>query len=337
MIQKNWLELIKPDKVILKKEEDHKGVLVAEPLEKGYGHTLGTALRRILLSSLQGAAIVGIKIEGVLHEFTTIPGVKEDITDIILNLKKIAIKAHSEGKKKGEIKVHGPAVVTAGMIAGTADFEIINKDLVICHVDNGATLNMELFIDTGKGYNTAEENRPEETQVGYVPVDSIFTPVNKVAYRVESARVGQLTNYDKLIFDIETNGTVTAEDALALAARILKDQVSVFINFKEPEEAVIEKEEEDELPFDKNLLKKVDELELSVRATNCLKNDNITYIGELVQKTESDMLKTPNFGRKSLNEIKEQLAQMELNLGMKVEGWPPENIEELAKKYEDKY
>jgi DNA-directed RNA polymerase subunit alpha len=311
--------------------------LVAEPLERGYANTLGTAFRRILLSSLQGAAIVGIKVEGQLHEFTTIPGIKEDLTDIVLNLKKVYIKPHTDGKKKAEIKVQGPAQVTAGMIAGTADFEIINKDFVICNVDAGASLNMELTIDTGKGYKTGEENRPENAPVGYIPIDSIFSPIVKVAYQVDSARVGQLTDYDKLIFDVETNGTISAEDALALAARILKDQVSPFINFEDPEETQKVEEEEEDIPFDKNLLKKVDELELSVRATNCLKNDNITYIGELVQKSESDMLKTPNFGRKSLNEIKEQLAQMELSLGMKVEGWPPENIEDLAKKYEDKY
>lgn len=337
MIQKNWMELTKPEKIILKKEEDNKATLIAEPLEKGYGNTLGTAFRRILLSSLQGAAIIGIKVEGSLHEFSNIPGVHEDLTDIILNLKGVVIKAHAEGRKKAEIKVNGPQTVTAGMIAGTADFEIINKDHVICNLDSGASLNMELFIDTGNGFKTAEENRPEETIVGYIPIDSIYSPIKTVAYKVESARVGQLTNYDKLIFEIETNGSITAEDALGLAARILKDQVNPFINFEDPDELPESAEEEDEVPFDKNLLKKVEELELSVRATNCLKNDNITYIGELVQKSESDMLKTPNFGRKSLNEIKEQLAQMGLSLGMDVDGWPPENIEELAKKYEDKY
>lgn len=336
MIQHNWIDLIKPEKVKLDKQENNKTTLIAEPLERGFAHTLGNALRRILLSSLQGAAITAVKIEGALHEFTTVPGVREDVTDLILNIKDIVVNVHSEGRKKAHLKVTGPKVVTASMIELPADVEIANPDTVICHLDDKAELDIEFYIETGKGYNSSEQNTPEEAPIGLIAIDSVFSPIVNVAYNVSNARVGQKTDYDKLVMDIETNGTIEAEDALALAARILKDQIESFINFEDPEELAKE-EEQEELPFDPNLLRRVEELELSVRASNCLKNDSITYIGELVQKSESDMLKTPNFGRKSLNEIKEQLTQMGLHLGMKIEGWPPENIEELAKKYEDKY
>lgn len=338
MIQNNWLELIKPEKVVIEKEDANKNVatLVAEPLEKGFGLTLGTALRRVLLSSLQGTAVVGIKIDGVLHEFGSIPGVKEDVIDLVLNIKQIVLKSEVEHPKKMTLKVSGAQVVTAGMIETAGDVEVINKDLVLCHLDSTANLDMELFVENGKGYRTAEENKKPDMPIGYIAVDSIFSPVLNVASNVEQARVGQKTDYDKLLMTIKTDGSVKPEDALALSARILVDQLGLFINFEDPE--VVKKEEvEEELPFNKVLLKKVDELELSVRANNCLKNDNITYIGELVQKTENDMLKTPNFGRKSLNEIKEQLGLMGLYLGMEVQGWPPENIEELSKKFENPY
>ncbi len=338
MIQNNWLELIKPEKVIIEKEDTNKNIatLVAEPLEKGFGLTLGTALRRVLLSSLQGTAVVGIKIDGVLHEFGSIPGVKEDVIDLVLNVKQIVLKSEVEHPKKMTLKVSGAQVVTAGMIETAGDVEIINKDLVLCHLDSTANLDMEFFVENGKGYRTAEENKKPDMPIGYIAVDSIFSPVLNVASNVEQARVGQKTDYDKLLMTIKTDGSVKPEDALALSARILVDQLGLFINFEDPE--VVKKEEiEEELPFNKILLKKVDELELSVRANNCLKNDNITYIGELVQKTENDMLKTPNFGRKSLNEIKEQLGLMGLYLGMEVQGWPPENIEELSKKFENPY
>lgn len=338
MIQNNWLELIKPEKVVIEKEDANKNVatLVAEPLEKGFGLTLGTALRRVLLSSLQGTAVVGIKIDGVLHEFGSIPGVKEDVIDLVLNIKQIVLKSEVEHPKKMTLKVSGAQVVTAGMIETAGDVEVINKDLVLCHLDSTANLDMELFVENGKGYRTAEENKKPDMPIGYIAVDSIFSPVLNVASNVEQARVGQKTDYDKLLMTIKTDGSVKPEDALALSARILVDQLGLFINFEDPE--VVKKEEvEEELPFNKVLLKKVDELELSVRANNCLKNDNITYIGELVQKTENDMLKTPNFGRKSLNEIKEQLGLMGLYLGMDVQDWPPENIEELSKKFENPY
>jgi DNA-directed RNA polymerase subunit alpha len=338
MIQKNWQELIKPTKIDIGHGQDSRttGKVVADPLERGFGLTLGNALRRVLLSSLQGAAVTAVQIDGVLHEFSSIEGVREDVTDIILNIKAIAVRMHVEGPKKMRLAAEGPCEVTAGMIEAGADIEIMNPDLVICTLDKGAKLNMEMTVNTGKGYRPASLNRPEECPVGLIPVDSVFSPVRKVSYEVEDTRVGQITDYDKLTMQIETNGVISPEDAIAYAARILQDQLQVFINFEEPKEAT-EKEEKEELPFNKNLLRKVDELELSVRSANCLKNDNIVYIGDLVQKSESDMLRTPNFGRKSLNEIKEVLTAMGLHLGMQVEGWPPENIEDLARKIDEPF
>ena len=335
MIQKNWQELIKPSKLEIKQNElPHSGTVVAEPLERGFGLTLGNALRRILLSSLQGAAVTGVQIDGVLHEFSSIEGVREDVTDIILNIKALAVRMHAEGPKKMRLQAEGPCEVTAAQIEAGADIEIMNPDLVICTLDKGAKLSMEMTVNTGKGYRPAAQNRPEEAPVGLIPVDSVFSPVRKVTYEVTDTRVGQITDYDKLTLQVQTNGVISPEDSVAFAARILQDQLNVFVNFDEPE-AATQAEEEEELPFNKNLLKKVEELELSVRSANCLKNDNIVYIGDLVQKSESDMLRTPNFGRKSLNEIKEVLTIMGLHLGMQVEGWPPENIEEMAKKADD--
>lgn len=335
MIQKNWQELIKPGKLeISHSDRANTGKVVAEPLERGFGLTLGNALRRILLSSLQGAAVTGVQIEGVLHEFSSIDGVREDVTDIILNIKALAVRMHAEGPKKMRLSAVGPCEVTAAQIEAGADIEIMNPDLVICTLDKGAKLSMEMTVNTGKGYRPAAQNRPEEAPVGLIPVDSVFSPVRKVTYEVEDTRVGQITDYDKVTLQIETNGVISPEDSVAFAARILQDQLQVFVNFDEPEAEAAQAEEE-ELPFNKNLLKKVEELELSVRSANCLKNDNIVYIGDLVQKSEGDMLRTPNFGRKSLNEIKEVLTVMGLHLGMQVEGWPPENIEELVKKVDD--
>lgn len=335
MIQKNWQELIKPAKLdISHSARANTGKVVAEPLERGFGLTLGNALRRILLSSLQGAAVTGVQIEGVLHEFSSIEGVREDVTDIILNIKALAVRMHAEGPKKMRLNATGPCEVTAAQIEAGADIEIMNPDLVICTLDKGAKLSMEMTVNTGKGYRPAAQNRPEECPVGLIPIDSVFSPVRKVTYEVEDTRVGQITDYDKVTLNIETNGVISPEDSVAFAARILQDQLQVFVNFDEPE-AESAKEEEEELPFNKNLLKKVEELELSVRSANCLKNDNIVYIGDLVQKSEGDMLRTPNFGRKSLNEIKEVLTNMGLHLGMQAEGWPPENIEELVKKVDD--
>ena len=338
MIQKNWQELIKPHKLEVSGNETDKRVatLVAGPLERGFGQTLGNALRRVLLSSLQGAAVTAIQIDGVLHEFSSIPGVREDVTDIVLNIKEIAVKMHGDGPKRMVLKKIGPGAVTAGDIAVVGDVQILNPGLVICTLDEGADIRIEFTVATGKGYVPADRNRAEDAQIGLIPVDSLYSPVRKVSYRVESTREGQNLDYDKLTMSVETNGSITPEDAVAYSARILQDQLNVFVNFEEPK-----KEESSpsipELAFNPALLKKVDELELSVRSANCLKNDNIVYIGDLIQKTEAEMLRTPNFGRKSLNEIKEVLAQMGLHLGMEVTGWPPENIDELAKRFEEHY
>ena len=288
VIQKNWQELIRPNKLQVTAGMDGQrtATAVAEPLERGFGVTLGNALRRILLSSLQGAAVQSVHIDGVLHEFSSIAGVREDVTDIVLNIKDIAIKMQGEGPKRMVVKKQGPGAVTAGDIQTVGDVVVLNPDLTLCTLDEGAEIRMEFTVSTGKGYVPAERNRPE--------------------------------------------------DALAYAARILQDQLNVFVNFEEPRKEAVS-EAMAEIPFNPAFLKKVDELELSVRSANCLKNDNIVYIGDLVQKTEAEMLRTPNFGRKSLNEIKEVLAQMGLHLGMEVPGWPPENIEELAKRFEDHY
>ena len=338
MIQKNWQALIKPNKLNVESGDDPKRIatVVAEPLERGFGLTLGNALRRVLLSSLQGAAVTSLQIEGVLHEFSSIPGVREDVTDIVLNIKAMSLRMHGDGQKRIWLKATGPGEVTAGMIETGHDIEVMNPELVICTLDQGAKITMEMTVESGKGYVAATQNRPEDAPIGLIPVDALFSPVRRISYKVENSRVGQVTDYDRLALRVETDGSVTPEDAVALAARILQDQLQLFINFEEPR-AVTEEEKPAELPFNRNLLRKVDELELSVRSANCLKNDNIVYIGDLVQKTESEMLRTPNFGRKSLNEIKEVLTAMGLHLGMEITNWPPENIEDLAKRLEEPY
>jgi DNA-directed RNA polymerase subunit alpha len=338
VLQRNWQTLIKPKQLSVEPGDDPKRVatVVAEPLERGFGLTLGNALRRVLLSSLQGAAITSMQIEGVLHEFSSIPGVLEDVTDIVLNVKSIDLRMYGDVPKKMRLRANGPGEVHAGAIETGHDIDIMNPDLVICTLESGAKIAMELTVEVGKGYVPATQNRPEDAPIGLIPVDALFSPVRKVSYRVENTRVGQVTDYDRLALRVETNGAVTPEDSVALAARILQDQLQLFINFEEPRHPS-EEVRPSELPFNKNLLRKVDELELSVRSANCLKNDNIVYIGDLVQKSEAEMLRTPNFGRKSLNEIKEVLAQMGLHLGMEIPNWPPENIEELAKRLDEPY
>jgi DNA-directed RNA polymerase subunit alpha len=267
---------------------------------------------------------------------SSIAGVREDVTDIVLNIKEIALAMHAEGPKRVSLRKEGPGVVRAGDIQQTADIHVLNPEHVICTLDEGAEVRMEFTVNTGKGYVSSERNRPEDAPIGLIPVDSIYSPVRRVSYKIENTREGQILDYDKLIMTVETDGSMTPEDAVAYAARILQDQLTVFINFAEPSKVVLE-EARPELEFNAALLKKVDELELSVRSANCLKNDNIVYIGDLIQKSEAEMLRTPNFGRKSLNEIKEVLAQMGLHLGMEVPNWPPENIEDLAKKFETHY
>jgi len=336
VIERNWNELIRPEKPMIETGSDaaRKARIVAEPLERGFGVTLGNSLRRVLLSSLQGAAVTAVQIDGVVHEFSSIEGVREDVVDVVLNIKQLAVRMHAEGPKRMTLRATGPGPVTAGQIEVPSDIEILNADHVLCTLDEGASIRMEFTVQTGKGYVPAEMNRPEDAPIGLIAVDALYSPVKRVAYRVEPTRQGQSLDYDKLIMEVETNGAVTPEEAVAYAARILQDQLQIFITFDEPKKKT-DGEAKPDLPFNPALLKKVDELELSVRSANCLKNDNIVYIGDLIQKTEAEMLRTPNFGRKSLNEIKEVLAGMGLHLGMDVPNWPPENIEELAKKFED--
>ncbi len=333
---KNWKDLIRPNRPVVEHDRDaqRKAKLVIEPLERGFGTTLGNALRRVLLSSLQGAAITGVQIDGVVHEFSSIPGVREDVTDIVLNLKRVAIRMVSDTPKRMTLKATGGGPIRAGQIEVSGDIEILNPDHIICHLDEGSDVRMEFTVATGKGYVAADRNRPDDAPLGYIPIDSIFSPVERVGVFVEDTRAGQVLDYDKLTLDIQTDGSVTPENAVAYAARILQDQLQLLITFDEPV-AASSSDDEPDLGFNPVLLKKVDELELSVRSANCLRNDNIVYIGDLIQKSEAEMLRTPNFGRKSLNEIKEVLASMGLHLGMDVPSWPPENIEELAKKYED--
>lgn len=336
-LNKNWNSLIKPSKLGYSNPSNNPniGKIVVEPLERGFGLTIGNALRRVLLSSLQGAAITSIKIPGVVHEFSAINGVKEDLVDIVLNIKSLAVKMHTADKKTIRLNVTGPCIVTSGMIETGHDVEILNSEHKLCTLASGEHLEMELVCETGKGYAPAASNREKDLAIGVIPIDALFNPVKKVTYVVEDTRVGQVTDYDKLILTIETNGTISPEMACGLASRILQDQLQLFVTFEEEEEDKQDKLEE--LAFNSTLLKKVDELELSVRSQNCLKNDNIVYIGDLVIKTEAEMLRTQNFGRKSLNEIKEILAKFNLKFGMDVPGWPPENLEELSKKYEEPY
>jgi DNA-directed RNA polymerase subunit alpha len=335
-MQRNWRELIKPKRLEAdtKGQPDTYGKFECEPLERGFGITLGNALRRVLLSSLQGSAIISVKIDGVLHEFSTIPGVLEDVTDVILNLKEVRFKMHADGPRQLFIEKDGEGEVTAGDIQGSAQVEVLNPQQHICTLEKDARLRMELTLRQGKGYVPADRNMEENQPIGTIPIDAIFSPVRKVSYTITQARVGQITDYDKLTMEIWTDGSVKPEDALAYAAKILKDQLSIFINFEEDVEAP-EEEVRMEPAFNEHLFRNVDELELSVRSANCLKNADIRYIGELVQKSEAEMLKTKNFGRKSLNEIKEILTEMGLSLGMKFENFPTRSeIEERRKEQE---
>ena len=334
-IQQNWKSLIKPSKLNIQSTEDKSfTTVIAEPLEKGYALTIGNSLRRILLSSIRGSAITAVQIDGVLHEFTSIKGVREDVTDIVLNVKSLSVQVLSEESKKLILDIKGPGVIKAKDIQSNSEVEILNPELTICNLDENTKFHMELIASTGKGYHPAEKNKKEDEPLGLIAIDSLFTPVKKVSYTIENAREGKSLDYDKLVMNVETDGSLAAEDAVAYAARIFQDQLSLFVNFDEPAE-VEKKVQTTELEFNKNLLRKVDELELSVRSMNCLKNDNIIYIGDLVQKTEPEMLRTPNFGRKSLNEIKEVLTGMSLYLGMEIPNWPPDNIAEMSKKLEE--
>jgi DNA-directed RNA polymerase subunit alpha len=331
-MQKSWKDLIRPKRLEVEKETltPFYGKFTAEPFERGFGITIGNSLRRILLSSLQGAAITSVKIDGVLHEFSTIPGAKEDITEIVLNLKEVRLKLHTEGPKTIRVKAEGPKVLKAGDILTGDAVEILNPDHYLATLSRDGKLSMEMVVKVGRGYVPAERNKEETQPIGTIPMDAIFSPIKKVNYTVTNARVGQITDYDKLTLEVWTDGSLNPEEAVAHAAKILKDQLLIFITFEEEEEAEISypEDEEEKETFNENLLRSVDELELSVRSANCLKHANIKLIGDLVQKTEAEILATKNFGRKSLNEIKEILTEMGLSLGMKLDNWPPKKSEE---------
>ena len=322
---RNWRDLIKPRGLTIDQESlsNTYGKFVAEPLERGFGITLGNALRRVLLSSLQGAAITSVKIEGVEHEFMTIPEVAEDVTDIILNLKEVLLQIHTNEVKTIRIEADGPKEIKAGDIITDAQVEILNPGHHVLTISEGGRVRMEMTARRGRSYVPADKNKVAGAPLGTIPIDALFSPIRKVNYQVTNARVGQQTDYDKLTLEVWTDGSVTPADAVAFAAKIIKEQLSIFINFDETEEPVEEVKPVEEHKLNENLFRSVDELELSVRSANCLQNANIKSIGDLVQKTEAEMLKTKNFGRKSLKEIKEILAEMGLSLGMKLENWPP--------------
>jgi len=324
LVAKNWRALIHPRRLEVEEGtlSPTYGRFWCEPLERGFGQTLGNSLRRVLLSSLQGAAITTVRINGVLHEFSTVPGVLEDVSDIVLNLKEVRLRLNAEGPKVLRVHKKGEGVLTAGELAAEdASVEVLNPDHKIATLAPEADLEMEVTVASGKGYVLAEKNKTEETPIGTVPIDSIFSPIRRVNYTITPARVGRETDFDRLNLEVWTDGAIAPADAVAYAAKIMKDQLSIFINFEEPSEAALPTHEEP-TPANPNLYKSVDELELSVRSANCLQNANIRYIGELVQRSEAEMLKTKNFGRKSLNEIKEVLQSMGLSLGMRLENFP---------------
>ena len=325
MAAKNWRDLIKPRGLSIEQDSltDKYGKFVAEPLERGFGITLGNSLRRVLLSSLQGAAITAVKIEGVDHEFTTIPEVTEDVTDIVLNLKEVLLRIHSNDPKTLRIEATGPKEIKAGDIQVDEQVEILNPGHHICTLSEGGKLSLELSARRGRGYVSAEKNKIPGAPIGTIPIDALFSPVRKVNYQITNARVGQVTDYDRLALEVWTDGSVSPPDAIAFAAKIIKEQLSIFVNFDETEEPLPVASPVLDQKLNENLFRSVDELELSVRSANCLQNANIKTIGDLVQRSEAEMLKTKNFGRKSLKEIKEILAEMGLSLGMKLEGWQP--------------
>jgi DNA-directed RNA polymerase subunit alpha len=324
MMSRNWRDLIRPKAIHLDPESisEFYGKFTCEPLERGFGITIGNSLRRVLLASLQGAAITAVRIEGALHEFTTIPDVVEDVTDIILNLKEVVFKTETPKTYTVRLEKEGPGPVLAGDIKLIDGLTILNPNHHVATLDKKGPLSMELTINVGRGYVPAERNKSPTMPIGTIPIDALFSPIRKVNYTVQNARVGQVTDYDKLVIEVWTNGSVKPSDAVAFAAKILKEQLSIWINFEETEESSYSMPGGDEEPLNENLFRSVDELELSVRSANCLQNANITLIGELVQKTEQDMLKTKNFGRKSLKEIKEILGTMGLSLGLKFDNWP---------------
>jgi DNA-directed RNA polymerase subunit alpha len=321
-LEKNWRDLIKPKALDVDKESlsEGYGKFIAKPLERGYGLTLGNSLRRVLLSSLQGAAVTAVKMDGVLHEFTAVPDVTEDVAEIILNLKEVRFKLHSEETTVMIDKV-GPCDVKASDIIGSDNVQVLNPDQHIATIGKGGKVKCEIRVKRGRGYVAAESNKTDDMGVGWIAIDSFFSPIRRVNYTVTQSRVGQRTDYDKLTMEVWSDGSVKPEDSVGLASKILKDQLSIFLNFEEEEEPTLMEEVKGQPQFNPNLYRSVEELELSVRSANCLQNANIKYIYELVQKTEAEMLKTKNFGRKSLNEIKDILSEMGLSLGMKLDGF----------------
>jgi len=328
LISRNWRDLIRPKVLEVDRESltPIYGKFSCEPLERGFGTTIGNSLRRVLLSSLQGAAISAIKIDGALHEFQTLPDVVEDVTDIVLNFKEVLLRMHDPKTRVLRIDKESEGVVTGADIQVTDGVEVLNPRQPIATLARGGRFHAELTVQMGRGYVPAERNKAPNMPIGTIPIDALFSPIKKVNYVVTNSRVGQQTDYDKLNLEVWTDGSVKPEDAVAFAAKILKDQLTIFINFEETYEPVDEPVSEEQEKLNENLDKSVDELELSVRSANCLQNANIRYIGELVQRSEAEMLKTKNFGRKSLKEIKEILAEMGLQLGMKLEGWVPPNL-----------
>ncbi len=336
-MHKHWTDLIKPKKL----EVDDKnltpiyGKFYAEPFERGFGQTVGNSLRRILLSSLMGAAIVSVRIKGILHEFSTIPGITEDVTDVILNLKEVRLKLHDTEQQTLKIEAKGPRTIQAKDIVAGPGVEILNPEQHIATLSREGKLEMEMVAKMGRGYVLAERNKEEGAPVDTIFIDSIFAPIQKVNFHITNARVGQRTDYDRLVFEVWTDGSIKPDDAVAYAAKILQDQLQIFINFdEEPQRAA--REESPAATLNENLFRSVDELEFSVRSQNCLQNADIKYIGELVQKSEQEMLKTKNFGHKSLNEIKEILREMGLELGMKLESFPPREEIERRRQMKEK-
>lgn len=339
MLRENWEKLVKPYKVIVNREMDSTrcASLAFEPFEKGVGLTVGTALRRLLLSSLRGASVTSVRFRGALHEFSSLPGVKEDLVDMLLNIKNLDIRYEGSHPKQVRVSAAKSGVLTAGMLDGGGDVDFLSPDQEICTLSEGGKIEFEMTIETGKGYVPVVDRTKENLPLGTVLVDAVFNPIRSCHFRVESTRVGQYTHYDRLILDIETDGSITPEDAVGVSARILQEQLSKFIDFNASvgEPVALEEEKEAVLPFNPNLLRRVEELDLSLRSSNCLKKENIVYIGDLVSKSEYELLRTPNFGRKSLSEINDVLGQMGLSLGMAVTGWPPEDIDESLKKLKD--
>lgn len=336
VIKENWNALITPSNISVKEKVEGKHAIIKiEPLERGYGLTLGNALRRVLLSSLRGHAVTSVKIDGVLHEYSSVQGVKEDVLSMIMNLKSLVIKKESKTSSNLTLSAKGPCVVTAGMIEIDSG-EILSPDLYICTIEEGGMLEMSMKAENNSGYMAAEQMDLGDKEIGLIAVDAVFSPVKRVNYKIAHARVGQKTDYDKLELDIETNGIMSPKEALGAAAKIIQEQLQSFIDIDVVEE-VVEEEATTDNEVNLNLIKSIDELELSVRSYNCLKNEKIQYVGDLVVKTEAEMLKLSNFGRKSLNELKDNLKDMGLNFGMTLESWPIENIEDLRKKREKVY